>query len=361
MIDGRYLERAGNVVLENNTDLPAFQAWAQAGTQAGCQLWMQISHPGRQCLRLVNMHPIAPSAQQLNMSGLAGKPRAMDDADIEDVIKRFAATATLAKQAGFSGVQIHSAHGYLLSQFLSPLSNRRQDTWGGSLENRARLLIEVVRAVRTAVGATFPIGVKLNSADFQKGGYDLDDCVRIAGWLGDEGIDLLEISGGSYERFSFLGAEDLEVRDSTRQREAYFLEYADAISTAAKVPLVITGGFRTRSVMNEALASGKTDMIGIARPFCTDPHVAAKLLAGSLEKAPVFENGLKLGNGWFGLNSSNSLIKGMNALAHTAWYYRQLILLSEDRPVTPNLSAIGALLRHSNNDFLLNIRRKLAS
>ena len=187
MIDRRYLERSGNVVLEDDSGLPQLSAVAQTVHEGGSQLWAQISHPGRQCPRLANLTPLAPSEVQLNMVGNFGKPRAATEADILDIIGRFAHTAALVKEAGLDGVQVHSAHGYLLSQFLSPRTNRRQDGWGGSLANRARLLLEVIRAVRQRVGPAFPISVKLNSSDFVKGGFTLDESIQVVQWLNDVG------------------------------------------------------------------------------------------------------------------------------------------------------------------------------
>ena len=229
MVDHRYLERAGNVVLEDDRAQSELQQFAQSGTVAGNEFWMQISHPGRQCPRMVNDKPLCPSEVQLKILGNFSRPKAMSEEDIKDVIQRFATTARLAKDAGFTGVQVHCAHGYLISQFLNPLVNRRNDQWGGSLENRARLARQIIRAVRQAVGPEFPVTAKLNSADFQKGGFSLEECVTVAGWLAEDSLDLLEISGGNYEQLSLMGVEPTEVRESTRKREAYFLEYANAI------------------------------------------------------------------------------------------------------------------------------------
>lgn len=177
--------------------------------------------------------------------------------NIEEVIARFITSARLVKEAGFTGVQIHCAHGYLLSQFLSPKINQRQDQWGGTLENRARIIRRIIVGVRKAVGTDFPIGVKLNSADFQKGGFSLEDCITVAKWLGEDSVDLLEISGGTYEQLSSIGVELTDVRESTRKREAYFIEYAERIKQFAKIPVMITGGFRSRIVMERAIESGE--------------------------------------------------------------------------------------------------------
>ena len=212
-IDRFVLERPGNVVLDSRW-LPSVDAtararladWARAGTVAGNHLWMQISHAGRQSPRYVCREPLAPSAVPLQLMGNYATPRALRDDEIVALIGRFADAAAIARDCGFSGVQIHAAHGYLISSFLSPLTNRRTDAWGGALEHRARLLLQTVRAVRAAVGPGFPVGVKLNSDDFRQGGFSHDECLRVVEWLGDAGIDLLEISGGTYEQPRLLGA-----------------------------------------------------------------------------------------------------------------------------------------------------------
>ncbi|TRX55127.1 NADH:flavin oxidoreductase/NADH oxidase family protein [Thalassomonas sp. M1454] len=360
MVDRRYLERAGNVVLEDDSALEQFKQWAQAGTEAGNHLWMQISHPGRQCPSLVNKQPLSPSEVHLKMLGSFSKPRALTQVEIAEIIQRYATTAALAKEAGFTGVQVHCAHGYLISQFLSPKTNQRSDQWGGSLENRARFARKVVQAVRKAVGPDFPVAVKLNSADFQKGGFSLEDCVQVAAWLAQDSIDLLEISGGTYEQLSLMGVEATEVRESTRKREAYFLEYAAAIKASAKVPLMITGGFRSRDVMEQAISSGEIDMVGLARPLCTQPNISQQLLEQSVDRIDDFEHNLTLGNGWLGNNSSISLIKAINNVGAVSFYYQQIMRLSKNKPVDTSLKVLPCFAKHMINDTKLNLQRKKA-
>ncbi len=358
MVDKRYLERAGNVVLEDDKALSLFKEWAEQGTAGGNHLWVQLNHPGRQCPKMVNRQPLSPSDVQLSMLGNFGKPRAMQESDIEEVIARFIQSAELVKQAGFTGVQIHCAHGYLLSQFLSPKINQRQDQWGGSLENRARIIRRIIIGVREAVGTDFPIGVKLNSADFQKGGFSLEDCITVASWLGEDGVDLLEISGGTYEQLSLIGVEPTDVRKSTRKREAYFIEYAEKIKQSAKIPVMITGGFRSRDVMERAIESGEVDIIGLARPLCTDPNCSAKLIQQSIDSVDCYEDKLVLGKGFWGNNSSSNLIKAINSFGQVGFYYWQIIRLSKGLSPEPNLGTFNAFMRHMINDFKLNIRRK---
>lgn len=358
LIDRRYLERAGNVVLEDDSDLPLFKEWAKQGMVGGNHLWVQLNHPGRQCPKMVNKQPLSPSDVHLEMLGNFGKPRPMTEADIEDVIQRFTRSAELVKEAGFSGVQIHCAHGYLFSQFLSPKINQRTDQWGGSLENRARIIRRTIQSVRSAVGPDFPIGVKLNSADFQKGGFSLEDCVQVAQWLGEDSVDLLEISGGTYEQLSLIGVEPTDVRESTRKREAYFIEYAERIKAAAKIPVMVTGGFRSRSVMEKAVENGEVDVVGLARPLCTQPDCSQQLIDGTVDSIDDYEHKLVLGGGFWGNNSSSSVIRAINNFGQVGFYYWQIIRLSKGLSPEPELGVFKAFTRHMSNDFKLNMRRK---
>ncbi len=361
MVDRRYLERSGNVVVEDDCGLETLRAWADAVHRGGSQLWAQISHPGRQCPRLVNLHPLAPSEVQLELAGNFGRPRAATDADIADIIRRFAHTAGVLQRAGFDGVEVHAAHGYLISQFLSARTNQRQDRWGGSVENRAQLLLEVVRAVRQQVGPRFPVAVKLNSSDFVKGGFTLDESVQVVRWLNDCGIDLLEVSGGTYEQLEFFKPQnDSEVRNSTREREAMFLEYAKSIKAVAKMPIMVTGGFRTKVGMEAALIQGHTDIIGLARPFCLVPDFPSQMLAGTLERLPVSEDQLVLGRGYIGPNSPSAAWRTLNNLGQAGWYYRQIERLAAGREPDATPMPWRAMVAHLGKDFGRAVRRKLA-
>ncbi|MDH3375178.1 MAG: NADH:flavin oxidoreductase/NADH oxidase family protein [Gammaproteobacteria bacterium] len=359
-VDRRYLERAGNIVVDGPQDgaqLAALEAMTGAGTGNDTHLWMQISHAGRQTPKLVAAEPVGPSDIPVALpGGRFGKPRALTDDEICDVIARFGYVASIAEQTGFTGVQIHSAHGYLLSEFLSPRVNVRDDEWGGSLQNRARLLLETVRAVRAAVGRDFPVAVKLNSADFQKGGFSFDDCLQVIEMLNEEGLDLLEISGGNYEQPRLMGITGLEpaveekVQESTRAREAYFFDYAVAARRVAKMPLMVTGGFRSARGMNEALSGGDVDMIGLARPLCVDPNFPARILSGELQQAPDVEKGLRIGPGILGPNSAIAAIKAMNGFARVGWYYEQLYRLADGLEPDMSMSALRALMSYDKSE-----------
>jgi 2,4-dienoyl-CoA reductase-like NADH-dependent reductase (Old Yellow Enzyme family) len=238
----------------------------------GVHFWVQLSHPGRQTMANLGQQALAPSAIALDLgsfSKMFAKPKAMTESEIQDVIQRFATSARLAENAGFTGVQIHGAHGYLLSQFLSPLSNHRTDRWGGSLENRARLLLEVIHAVRANVSPSFCVGLKLNSADFQRGGFDEADARAVVEMLNPLPIDLLELSGGSYEAPAMQG----EARDGrTLAREAYFLEFAAQMAGVARMPLMVTGGIRRLPIVQQVLDSGIA-MAGIATALTLEPQL----------------------------------------------------------------------------------------
>jgi len=361
-VDHRYLERPGNVVIEGVQSaeaLAALRAWSTAGTADGTHLWMQISHAGRQTPASVNPEPVGPSDTALAMPGAQfGKPRAMTEAEILDVIARFAHVARTARETGFTGVQIHGAHGYLISEFLSPDVNRRTDAWGGALENRARLLLEIVRGVRAAVGADFPISVKLNSADFQKGGFTHEDSIRVADWLNAESVDLLEISGGTYEQPRLVGLDNLTLhpeksevrRESTIAREAYFLAYAADIRAATTMPLMVTGGFRTLAGMNAALADGAMDVVGLARPYCVDPHCGAKLLSGQAQAVPAPERSLRIGPGPLGPASPFAMLRALNGWGQQGWFCLQILRMADGKDPDLRLGVFRAFQVYQKNE-----------
>ena len=353
-IDGDHLERPGNVIIDSEPGeeaMSALRRWAEAGTRGGNHFWAQISHAGRQCQKMVNPHPKAPSAVKLGLpGGQFGEPVAMSEADIEAVIAGFARCARVLKNAGFTGVQLHAAHGYLLSQFLSPRSNQREDQWGGSLENRARALLESVRAVRDTVGPSFPVGVKLNSADFQRGGFDFEESLQVAKWLEAESVDLLEISGGTYEQPRLLNVdgiepvEDQSVKASTKAREAYFVDFAQAMRKEITMPLMVTGGLRRLDAMEDALASGSADVVGIGRPLCGMPKAMNELLAGTAE-LPRFENQLSLLPPWLKFLEGINLFKTVGTFATQYWYYEQISIIGHTGAIDPQLSVFKATQR----------------
>jgi len=295
MVDRRHLGEPGNVVLEGERDLGSFRSWANAASFDGTRAFMQLNHPGRQAPRFNRDTPVAPSAVPMRGAfGLFRTPSPLTAREIESIIARFGVSAGLAKAAGFGGVQIHGAHGYLVSQFLSPLTNRREDGWGGTPDKRRRFLIALVRTIRSSVGREFPIAVKLNSADFQLGGFNEIESMAVVEALEAEGVDLLEISGGTYEAAAMFGAANSKA-ESTRKREAFFLEYAEKVRQRTRLPLMLTGGFRSAAGMNEALASGAVDLIGLGRPLALEPDLPARLIDGRATSARAVDlsTGLK--------------------------------------------------------------------
>jgi 2,4-dienoyl-CoA reductase-like NADH-dependent reductase (Old Yellow Enzyme family) len=356
-IDRDHLERPGNVIIQGPQDeaaLAGLRAMAAAGTRSGCHLWMQISHAGRQTQVTVNPHPKAPSAVAVGLPGKQfGLPEALTEPEILDLIERFGHAAEVAKATGFTGVQIHGAHGYLLSQFLSPRANLRTDQWGGSLENRARMLVAVVARVRAGVGPEFPIGVKLNSADFQKGGFAFEDSMVVARWLQDAGVDLLEISGGSYEQPAMMDIAGMEAPDappqkaSTAAREAYFVDFAKTMRAALTMPLLVTGGFRTARAMNTALETGGADVIGLGRPLCVDTAGPAKLLAGA-EELDRWESRLKLLPPWLSFLGGLKMLRAVEGFAVTYWYYAQIDAIARTGKANIGISPFKALLTIQN-------------
>lgn len=332
MIDATAVTGPAGVVLENDRHLDKFKQWVKVSRSHGAQVWMQINHPGRQMQANLGQPTYAPSAIALNMGKLSkmfATPREMTPQMIKEVIQRFATTASLAEQAGFTGVEIHAAHGYLLSQFLSPLSNQRQDEWGGSLENRARILIEVVKAVRAKVSNAFAVAVKLNSADFQRGGFSADDAKAVVQMLNDLPVDLVEISGGSYEAPAMQG----EARDGrTLAREAYFLEFAEQIQAIAKMPIMVTGGIRRKVIAEQVLQNGVA-MVGMGTALAIQPDLPNRWKndTTSLQTdAPALKP----------ITWKN---KSLGSLANMAMVRYQLRQLSQNKPTNSQVSPALAL------------------
>jgi len=279
MIDSDHLGEPYNVVIEKGVAISPFKKWAAATEGTDCKLWIQLNHPGRQSPNFLNKEPVAPSAIPLKkpVNQFFHDPRELSNDEIWEIIDRFAFAAKFCKDAGFAGVQIHGAHGYLVSQFLSPLSNQRNDEWGGSIDNRMKFVKEIYKHIRVTCGKEFPVGIKINSADFQKGGFTHEESIYIAKTLSAMGIDLIEISGGSYEAQVMMGSK----KKSTKIREAYFLDYAKDIKAVIDCPLVVTGGFRSKETMERALESAELDMIGMARPLAINPNFPKELINGN--------------------------------------------------------------------------------
>ncbi|MCZ0985982.1 NADH:flavin oxidoreductase/NADH oxidase family protein [Streptomyces diastatochromogenes] len=317
MVDRAQLGEPGNIVIEDARDLDALSRWAKTAQDSGVPIWAQLNHPGRQANPLALGHtPVAPSPVAPNLPG-ARTPRELRPAEIEEIIERFATAAAVCESAGFNGVQVQGAHGYLISQFLSPLSNRRDDDWGGDLEGRMRFGLEVVRRIRARVSPGFAVGVKLNSADFQRGGFTEDESRAVLASLAGEGIDLIEVSGGSYESMAMSGA----AAPSTRAREAYFLEYARTVrELVGDIPLAVTGGFRTHEAMQGAVQAGECDVVGIGRPTITTPDAARLILDGRAETLTAH----RISYGMRGLLGRIADLKALDGVLDLSWHTDQI-------------------------------------
>lgn len=352
IIDRDHLERPGNVVIEAAPDADMQErlaCWAKAATRNGNHFWAQISHGGRQTQTVVNPNPKSSSDVQLALpGGQFGQPTPLTVDEIADLVKRWAIAAKACKDAGFTGVQVHGAHGYLISQFLSPRVNLRTDEYGGSLENRARFLLDVVKAVRAAVGPAFPVSVKLNSADFQKGGFDFEDSLQVVKWLEAASVDLMEISGGTYEQPKLMGAAGMEeeevqnVAPSTAAREAYFVDFAKAMQAEVSVPLMVTGGFRTRAAMQQALEMGAADVIGLGRPMCVVTDAPKQLIEGR-DSLPRYEDNLGLLPDWLGFLRRFKTVKAIDGFAGIYWFYEQLWMLGHEGRTDKGLGVFKSL------------------
>ena len=330
MVDRHGMTGPGGVVLENEGLLDRFRRWSASARAQGAQVWMQINHPGRQMPVALGQQTLAPSAIPLDLGSFSKRfavPKEMTESEIESVKQRFVKTAQLAQDSDFSGVQVHAAHGYLLSQFLSPLSNRRHDAWGGGIQNRARLLVDIVREIRAMVRPDFSVSVKLNSADFQRGGFSPDDAKEVVRYLNDLGVDLIELSGGSYEAPAMQG----EARDGrTLAREAYFLEFAEDIATVARIPIMVTGGIRRREVAERVLDSG-ISVAGIATALAIHARLPSDWING-LDSAPV-------------LRPIRWKNKPLASVANMAMVKHQLRRLSLGKASEPNIHPMLALIR----------------
>jgi 2,4-dienoyl-CoA reductase-like NADH-dependent reductase (Old Yellow Enzyme family) len=351
MVDKRYLEAPGNVAIENENDLATLSEWAKQSQSNGSSAVVQISHPGRQCPISISNCPLSPSANPAVKAALPlfRPSRELTKAEILEIIARFARTASIVHKAGFAGVQVHGAHGYLISQFLSPLTNRRTDEYGGTAEKRRRFLSDVIKAVRAEVGPKFIIGVKINSADFQKGGFTNDESFDVVRMLAGLGVDFIEISGGNYENPKLLSS----VKESTKQREAFFMAFVEEFRKVASTikgmpPLMLTGGFRSAEGMDYALTSGLVDIVGIARPFATEPELVSQFLRPESLAAALKFKSPALGF---------SFLPNLNAGIENFWHQEQMVLIASGRKPNFNVGYLKLLTVKTFSTYVWNMRR----
>jgi len=342
MVDKFALGEPANVVVQSTDDHTHLKSWAQSCVTNQTHVWVQINHPGKQSPKFLSSKPVAPSA--IPLKGSVGKmfhePRALTENEIQDIITRFANVALASKQSGFTGVQIHGAHGYLVSQFLSPIHNQRKDKWGGSLENRMRFVLSIYESIRKEVGPSFPIGIKLNSADFQKGGFSQEESMTVVQTLSEKGIDLIEISGGSYEAPAMMGSSR-----STSEREAYFADYCLEVRKKINSPLMLTGGFRSLQGMNQALESGACDVIGLARSLAVNPDFAQDLLLGknTISSVQRLTTGIKSLDKLFPLEIS--------------WYTNQIHRMGKGLKPKPNQNVFFSILKSLSSMGVQSMKR----
>ena len=350
MVDRRALGEPGNVAVEDERDLEQLRAWAAAGQAHGGRIWMQLNHPGRQVPKFLNAESVAPSAVPFRkeMQAMFATPRELTEAEIEDIVQRFARSAAIAETAGFDGVQIHGAHGYLVSQFLSPRTNLRTDRWGGSAENRRRFAEEIYRAIRGATSDGFGVSIKINSADFQKGGLGEDESVETIVALAEKGLDFIEISGGNYEAPAMMSRKPGPVKESTKRREAFFLEFAERLRGQMSRPLVLTGGFRSGAAMADAVTSGAVDMVGLARTLAVDPDFPNKLLTDAAAR-------LDLPSRTTGFRAIDRM-----AMIEITWYELQLHRMGAGKETKPHANPLLSAISYGMSNGLGVFRTRRA-
>lgn len=288
-VDSAYLGGQGdfaiNDALPREQTLTAWKIWAEACSHNGTKAIVQLNHPGRQA---PFTRSIAPSAIPLDFgkglvpwlvnSFVFGTPREMTMDEIQAVVVKFANAAHLSADAGFAGIEIHAAHGYLLSQFMSPTSNRRKDAYGGSPLARVRIVVDIIRAIRAVVPSSFCIGIKLNSADLQSSAAMSESFEQLQA-IADAGVDFMEISGGTLADPTFNTGPLTEKSASSKAREAFFVDFAAAIKARLPlIPLIVTGGFRTRQGMEYAVRQNKCDLVGLARPAVINPILPLEII-----------------------------------------------------------------------------------
>jgi 2,4-dienoyl-CoA reductase-like NADH-dependent reductase (Old Yellow Enzyme family) len=267
--------------------IPGLRTITQAVHERSGKIILQLAHAGFYAHSALTGHtPLAPS----NIDGLSKKPRKeIRIQDIKEIVNSFGEAARRAKEAGFDGVQIHSAHGYLLSQFLSPFYNQRTDEYGGTIYNRSRILIEVLATIRNVVGRNFPILVKLNSQDCSAGGLTLKDSMRVGAMLSERGIDAIELSGGLITSSSLSPSRR---GITSKKKEAYFRTEAQSFKKVINVPLILVGGIRSYNVAKQLIDERVADYISMCRPFIREPDLLNHWKAGDLRKATCISDNM---------------------------------------------------------------------
>ena len=293
-IDERYPGIMTDIMIpsKDKVDIEKWKRYANVCQSHGTPAIVQINHAGRQSpsgKRSFRKRAIAPSPVPLSVSNnivvrtlqrlALGTPDEMTRAQIDEVVEKFVEAAQIMALAGFAGVELHGSHGYLISSFLSPKTNKRNDEYGATPKDRMKFLFRIIGAIRAVVPGGFAVGVKLNSADFSAGGLTEEEAYDQIRWIDEHGgIDFIEISGGTYEAPAMAGSEHDTRSEQTRKREAYFIDFAAKVRHTTTIPLIVTGGFRTREGMNDAIRSNACDFVGIGRPVCIQFNLPQILL-----------------------------------------------------------------------------------
>lgn len=325
MVDQTARGEFGNIVIEDSKDLNLLKQWAKAGTTNDAKIFMQLNHPGKQSPKTISKRPVSPSAIPMEGSNsfAFNTPRALTKVEIQIIIQKFINAAVVAKKAGFSGVEIHAAHGYLLSQFLSPHDNQRVDEYGGSLENRMRILIEIYTGIREKLGQEFPIALKINSSDLRDGGFSEEDSIKVIQKMDQLGIDLVEISGGNYEKPTVQGIG----------KGAFFIDYASKIKSLVKTPIAVTGGFSTANGMSKAIANNEADLIGLARPLVLIPDLPNQFKNDNFTTVNLHHL----------TTSIKSLDKKVGSLIGLSYYQQQMLRIAKGLPIQVTNNAWSSL------------------
>ncbi len=357
MVDPHYIEAPGNVILNGKPSKVArsrLRAIAEAGKSSGSAVLMQLSHAGALASKQVCGRPVAPSLRRRGTRGTgafkSAPCRALTTDEIKSIVAQFVAAAENAADAGFDGVQIQCGHGHLISQFLSPRLNRRTDDWGGSLHNRARLMLEIIDEVRAKLSGNFAISVKLNAIDFMEDGFSFDDCLGTVEWLNGADIDLIEISGGSRVQPQMFGLmqpdcyqADGRLLSGYNETGAYFGGFSKAVKTVARMPILVTGGVRKRQDAERIILHDVADMVGFGRPMCLDNKLPEKLLFGDVDLIDdIVPEGLVSG-AHLGFDSSFGFIRDIHFEALIAWHSVQMARLSNGLTSDVSVGLLSAL------------------
>jgi len=319
-VDPRFPEKPGNLVLTNQSNLKDLQMLTSRASINDAHIWPQLGHAGGLAYKLLSQ-PKGPSPLKISEFECAG----MSEKEVSLLPDVYARAAKIAKKTGFTGVQIHAGHGFLLSQFLSPLFNHRKDQYGGSIQARSRIVIEIIEKVRDAVGGTFPIGIKMNSSDQLEGGLSQDDALEVIRILNKTSIDLIEISGGSY----FPGAKS---SSDSASSGPYFIDFAIKAKSLTSIPLVVTGGFKKREQVIDALSINAADSIGLGRALILRPDLPNEWIDGE------------------GVTPRFPKFKSPPQGGITAWYTMLLTAIANDNEREFNLELLPAIQAYENRD-----------